>query len=224
LELLVLVEMCPPVCGVQNGSKANVTEPNMSLSDLITDVISRITFSYSLFWRFDDSQVKLITDEDTVLFRDKFRFDENRNWLEIQLSAPADPEPRYPHIDLNIRMPFPVDDLDYDLEALTIANEMNSAGLCCSAMFNFKDRCIHINSNICYSGYQDQAGSENGNSGAQAEATLKWLCAAMELADEWESWIHKLANTKHVTARTLITQKNIKIRDIKLEQNKMVHI
>ena len=181
----------------------------MSLSDLITDAICRITFSYSLYWRREnDSQVKLKTIDENVIFSDKFRFDENSKWLEIKLSAPAESDPRYPHIDLNIRMPFPIDDPDYDFEALSIVNEMNSSKLGCSALFNFKDRCVHINSNICYSGYQDQADLEKDHSHAQSEATLNWICSSLNLASEWEPWIYKLSRTKHITTRTIMTEKN----------------
>jgi len=185
----------------------------MKSCDLILDGIRRISFGLAFRWEDDNEEVRLIEDGNRSFLRDRFKFDEPASeWLFLEMSAPNDAEPSCPGIDITIRFPHPIEDPDYEFEALTMVNEMNKAGCCCSASFDHEDRGIYIRSNIVYSGYHDYPGQEEDYSHSQSEATLNFLAQVFGVAKEWEPWIRKLTTPKAMTARSILTERTAKRR------------
>jgi hypothetical protein len=110
--------------------------------------VQRTTFGLGLNWVDGKGSIQVLREGNMDVYRNQFKFDgPNRTWLDVSVDAPALPNADCPHLNIEIRIPCPIEDSDFEAEALFLANEINKSGNCCAVSYDSVAQCFSIKSN-----------------------------------------------------------------------------
>jgi hypothetical protein len=162
-------------------------------SRLIRPVASRCTFMLSLEWESESETFSLFVEDGFMTLRERFRFSEVPTvWFEFEAKAPAEPDPRYPHVAVCMKFPWRfVTDGDR-LAVLSVVNEMNLNNAATSTSLEPDSGQIAVRARIAYTGLNEGIEPLTDLSAAQEEVTINMTLEVLGMASGWHQQLAKL--------------------------------
>ena len=166
----------------ENGDYLRALSP----SRLIRPTVSRCTFLLSLDWDFPgDSFVPKIEDGYFTL-RERFRLSEPETcWLEFEAKAPAEPDPRYPHVAVGVKFPWCFLESQSRLEVLGVVNDMNLDNSATSSCLELDTGKISVRTRVAFAGFNETTGPSGDIAAAQEEVTINKMLEVFGMASGW---------------------------------------
>jgi len=147
----------------------------------------------SLEWESTSKNFDLFVEDGFLTLRDRFRAgDPPGGWLEFEAKAPAEREPKYPHVAVCVKFPWRFADSGQVQSVLSVVNEMNLANAACSTCYEAETGQIAVRSRIGYAGYNDAVEPLDDIAGAQEEATINMFAEVLSTATGWEKRVAEL--------------------------------
>lgn len=166
----------------------------LSPSRLLTSTASRCTFALSLSWKATSLEFTTKTEGDFSVLRDLFRVEADKGqWLELELKAPVEEEPNYPHVAMCVRFPWPLDLEHRRTDALELVNKMNLDSGAVSASLQSDCSQIVVCARLGFAGFNEGWDDLDGLNHAQHEAVLNMTLEVIQTALAWESAVMDLA-------------------------------
>jgi hypothetical protein len=163
-------------------------------SRLIRPVAARITFGMSLEWESPSDTFDLFEEDGMLTLRDRFRVgDPPGPWLEFEAKAPAERDPKYPHLAACVRFPWRFAEAGDRQSALALVNDMNADNAACSTCLEPESGRIAVRSRIGYTGYNEAVEPLDDIAAAQEEASLNMFAEVLGTATRWAQRVGELS-------------------------------
>lgn len=157
---------------------------------------SRCFSMLDLEWKSAGDKLSTTEEDGMAILREQVRLGNASDaWAQFEARAPAEPDCRYPHVEICLRFPWRFCGVDDQKPVLELVNEMNLNNSAVSVCLELDTGQIAARCRVAFTGSNEGTASERPVlAGAQVEITINLMMELLTTLSGWQARVAELAD------------------------------